>query len=122
MGLRRTESASVTRSSPHQAESLIVNIWSNHELEVKRQKQEEETLARGRYLSSEDHFAARRGGLGGSTVDRTDNEGRRYNVILMAVRQVNPHLSADAVRAEAQRLFKLDNPDQPPPRPPLQEG
>jgi len=93
-----------------------VNIWSKHELEVRRQKAEEEARARGRYISSEDRFVARNVGAGGSTIDRTDNEGRRYNVILMAVRRVNPHFSADAVRAEAQRLFKLENPDPTPPQ------
>jgi hypothetical protein len=45
-------------------------------------------------------------------VDRTDNQGRRYNVVSMAVRQVKPHWSLDAVRGEAQRLVKLEDPDQ----------
>jgi hypothetical protein len=37
-----------------------MNIRSKHELEVKRQKGEEEAQARGRYLSAEDRFASRR--------------------------------------------------------------
>jgi hypothetical protein len=92
-----------------------VNIWSKHELEERRRKAEDEAYARGRYLSAEDRFISRSIGAGGVTVDRADNQGRRYNRLLMTIRQARPEWSADSVRAEAQRLLKLEDPDQPPP-------
>lgn len=87
-------------------------VWSKHELEQKRRKAEAERAGPRRYMSNDDLF----GGLvvgkgkGVAVADRTDNQGRRYTFLLLAVRTAHPDWSGEASRAEAQRLLKLEQP------------
>jgi hypothetical protein len=94
-----------------------VNIWSKHELEEKRRRERaEDELRRWRAgdwrlgSASEDRYAGRRPGAGGEAIDRTDNQGRRFNTLSMALRIARPDWSADVVRVEAFRQLKLEDP------------
>jgi hypothetical protein len=88
------------------------NIWSKHELEQKRRKALAEARGPRRFMSQDDLF----GGLvvgrgrGVAVADRIDNQGQRYTVLLMAVRTAHADWTAEAQRAEAQRLLRLEVP------------
>ena len=91
--------------------ALEMAAWSRHELKVMRRLDAPDPPRR-RYMTSEDLFQARTvGGLADSSwADRADNQGRRYNALLVAIRQAKPEWSADQVRAEAARQLNLEAP------------
>jgi hypothetical protein len=87
-------------------------MMTRRELEVLRRRKAAEARDPRRYMTSEDLFGSRHVGLSNSARgDRADNQGRRYNVILMALRQAKPEWSLDNVRAEALRQLKMEDPN-----------
>jgi hypothetical protein len=49
-------------------------------------------------------------GKGVAVADRIDNQGRRYNALLLALRHHHPDWSADMIRRNALLLLRLDVP------------
>jgi hypothetical protein len=87
-------------------------MMTKQELDVLRRRKAaeeraEERAAR-RYMTPDDLFGRPAGFINSARGDRADNQGRRYNVILMALRQAKPDWSIDQVRSEALRQLKLE--------------
>jgi hypothetical protein len=79
------------------------------ERDAKLRKEEVAALGPRRFDSSrEELFIGLAGSRGVATADRIDNQGRRYNVILMALRASHPTWKTETVRDEARRLLKAE--------------
>lgn len=93
------------------SEGGAVNIWSKYEEDKRRARalEDREDKSLSRYLRStptplmtEAEIAQAR--------ERAEGEARRYATLQLTLRSVHPEWTADAVRAEALRLIRLERP------------
>lgn len=85
-----------------------MNLWSKYERQQRRDRAADDAATERdrRYVSPFSNVAA-------AAAERNENRARRYTTILLAVRTVHPEMRSEAVRAEAQRLLLLEDPQCP---------
>lgn len=76
--------------------------------DAKLRKEEVAALGPRRFGLGDALFSGLAGGAGVAIADRIDNQGRRYSVILLALRAAHPTWESETVRNEARRLLKAE--------------